>query len=95
MKVRVVAVAFFTVLSLYARGQDQQQMLTLEEAVQLALTNNYDVELSRNYATAVNTDNSYAIGGFLPQVNGTASKAWNTSNQKQLLNDGTIKQHTV
>jgi len=91
MKVRV-AVALFTIASLYAKGQDQQQMLTLEEAVQLALTSNYDIELSRNYAESVELDNSYSVGGFLPQVNGTASKTWNKSNQKQVLNDGTIRQ---
>jgi outer membrane protein len=84
MKVRV-AVVFFTVLNLYAKGQGQLQMLTVEEAVQLALANNYDVEVSRNYAESVNLDNSYSIGGLLPQLNGTASKTWNTSNQEQLL----------
>jgi len=65
-----------------------QQMLTLGQAVALALEKNYDVLLSENLKTSAEIDYNYSLGAFLPRVNGTATKLWNNNNQEQKLQSG-------
>ena len=67
-----------------ARGQEE---ITLEKVVALALQKNYDVQLAQNTSEAATTDNQYAFGVFLPQIEGTASTAWNSNNQKLRFED--------
>ncbi|GAO44455.1 TolC family protein [Flavihumibacter petaseus] len=71
--------------SLWAGAQD---MLSLEQAIALALKNNYDIQLSRNDSASYALDDSYAYAAFLPRLNGTASKVWNVNAQKQELANG-------
>ncbi len=65
-----------------------QDMLSLEEAIAVALKNNYDIRLVRNDSAVYGTDEELAWGGFLPRVNGTVTKVWNQNNQRQQLADG-------
>ncbi|MBC7901907.1 MAG: TolC family protein [Gemmatimonadaceae bacterium] len=67
----------------------QQTMLTLEEAISQALKNNFDIRLVRNDSASYAIDNSYAWAAFLPRVNGTAGRVWNSNAQKQELSNGT------
>lgn len=66
-----------------------QEILTLEQAIGLALKNNYDIRLAKNDSSSFALDNQYANAAFLPRLNGTASKVWNTNAQKQELANGT------
>jgi outer membrane protein len=66
-----------------------QQMLTLEDAISAALKNNYDIRLTRNDSTSYALDRSYAYAAFLPRLNATATRTWNTNAQKQELSNGT------
>ncbi len=75
-------------LFLVAVRAGAQDMLTLEQAIALALKNNYDIQLSRNDSLSYALDNSYAYAAFLPRLNGTASKVWNNNAQKQELANG-------
>lgn len=59
-----------------------QEKLAVEQVVSMALEKNYDVKVVRNTAEAANTDNSYAWGAFVPQLNATGSTLWNTTDQK-------------
>lgn len=76
-----------------------QQELTLEQAIALALSKNYDVKLAENSSQAAAADNKYAFGAFLPTLNGTASVVRNVNNQRleyngerdSLNNEGTGK----
>ncbi|WP_333818635.1 TolC family protein [Ohtaekwangia sp.] len=81
----------FVVFIFLCVGQ-AQEMITVEQAVALAIEKNYDIKLSENILSSVELDNSYAFGAFLPQLNGSASRVWNTSNQKQLLADNSTRQ---
>jgi outer membrane protein TolC len=83
MKRNLSFVFFFVILTQCAVAQ----VVSLEDVVKLALEKNYDIQLVRNTASAAETDNQYAFGGFLPQLNGTASKNWSVQNQKQVLFD--------
>ena len=70
-------------------GTYAQSILTAEESVALALRSNYDILLVRNDSTAFALDYSYANYAFLPRLNGSLTKVWNTNHQKQELSDGT------
>lgn len=69
-----------------------QRIMTLEEAIATALSNNYDIQLSRNDSMVAALDYSYRDAVFLPRLNATAGTTWNTNNQKQTLADGTKRE---
>lgn len=73
--VTLVAVCSFTVSTF------SQQQVLVSEVIALALEHSYDVRLSKNTLEAAATDNSLAVGVYLPQLNGTASTTWNSNNQ--------------
>lgn len=65
-----------------------QQVLTLEQAIDLGLRNNYDIRLAKNDAEVAANDFAYANFAFLPTLNGSASKSWTTSAINQELANG-------
>ncbi|HEY0740681.1 MAG TPA: TolC family protein [Chryseosolibacter sp.] len=72
MKLRFFAVAFFT-LGLYQATVAQQEEITLERAIMLALEKNYDIKVAENTTTVTETDKDYAWGAYLPQINANAA----------------------
>lgn len=85
MKLKVIA-ALVVVSSITLPAFSQKQVL-LDEVIGLALENGYDVRLSKNALEAATADNGFAVGGYLPQLNGTASTTWNNNNQKLEFQD--------
>ncbi len=77
---------FFSFLNLRA------QVITLEDAIATALKNNYDIRLSRLDSTSAAIDRSYVLAAFIPQLNGTISKTWNSNDQKAKLQNGTDRE---
>lgn len=59
-----------------------QDSLTLEQAIEAALKNNYDIRLTRNDSASYALDNAYSWAAFLPQLNGLAGTTWNRNNQQ-------------
>jgi len=57
------------------------QTMTLDEAIALALKNNYDIRLAKADSLSKAVDNSYSFSVFLPNINATASKVYNTNDQ--------------
>ncbi len=78
-----------TALSFLANGISAQNLLTPEDAIAAALEKNYDIKLVRNDSASFAVDYQYSYAGFLPRINGTASKTWNVNRQKQELSNGT------
>lgn len=70
----------------------QNQVLTLEEAVATALKSNYDIQLVKNDSAVFALDYQYRNAAFLPRLNATATKVWNTNDQKQSFADGTKRE---
>ncbi|TWW01850.1 TolC family protein [Chitinophaga pinensis] len=66
-----------------------QQILTPEQAIDVALKNNYDIRLAKNDAAITANDYAYANLAFAPRVNGTANKVWNATQTKQEFANGT------
>lgn len=79
-------------LMFYCGIASAQDQLTVEEAIGEALKNNYDIEIVRLDSIAYAIDYAYANSAFLPVVSGSASRLWNSNNQKQLLSDGTKRE---
>ena len=69
----------------------QAQKLTLEEAINIALKNSFDIQLAKNNVAVNDALNSYGVAGGLPVVTGTASDLEQLSslNQKFVGGDTT------
>jgi outer membrane protein len=86
MKRRIFAAIFFC--GCLAAGKSAaQQVLTLEQAIAIALEGNYDVQVATRNTEAANTDNRFAVGAFLPQISGTASYALDDTDQEFIFTD--------
>lgn len=64
-------------------------MLTLEQAIDLGLKNNFDIRMARNDAEVAANDFAYANFAFAPRINGTATKTWSNMATKQEFGNGT------
>lgn len=82
----------FAVLVLCCNMASGQDFLTVDDAISSALKNNYDIETVRIDSSSYAIDNQYALAAFLPAVNGTASRVFNSNNQNQKLSDGSIRE---
>ena len=76
----------------FSQSAYAQQRLTLEQAVQIALENNYDIKLTKNDIEIAKTNVSRANAGMLPLVTGNFRTNNNTSNTKQTLASGVIQE---
>ncbi|HEV8273758.1 MAG TPA: TolC family protein [Chitinophagaceae bacterium] len=90
--VRSVLYSAFTLgaFSLYA-----QRVLTLEDAIALALKNNYDIQLSRNDSAIAALDYSYRNWLFAPRLNASVGNVWNNNHQNQEFTNGTKREGDV
>lgn len=71
-----------------------QDILTLEEAIQTGLENNYNVRISRNNEAIAANSNTYGNAGFLPQISTTATLTYSSSNTVQKLFSGDERRAT-
>lgn len=65
-----------------------QRILTLEEAVNTALKNSYDIQISRNSLEGDRINNNIGVAGGLPSVNGAIINNQSLTTVNQELNDG-------
>lgn len=69
----------------------QQKVLTLEQAIDVALKNNYDIRLAKNTAELSANDYAYANFAFIPRLNATTGVTWNNTATKQEFVNGTTR----
>jgi outer membrane protein TolC len=72
-----------------------QPLLTLQEAIAVAMQNNYDIRLARNDSAVAALDYEYRNAVFLPQINANAGTLWTKNNQKQEFSSGENRQGNV
>ncbi|MBD1387076.1 TolC family protein [Mucilaginibacter rigui] len=91
---KIICLFFCVAICIVAKSQDAP-LLTLKDAVQIALKNNYNIQLSQNNSTIAANNVTLGNAGFLPVVTGDATL--NASNQKikQTRNDGTVNNLTA
>jgi len=69
-----------------------QELLSVEDAVAIALQNNYDIKLSANDLKIDQQNVSLANAGLLPNLYGSLSQNNNIQNSKQVRTDGTVQE---
>ncbi len=69
-----------------------QELLTLQEAVRLALQNNYDIRISANNLEINRNDVTLGNAGFLPVVGAEFSNTNSIENTRQDRTDGTVRE---
>ncbi len=67
-----------------------QQIISLEEAIKLALQNNYGIEIARNEQSIAKNNNDLGNAGFLPQIDASAGSIWSNTNTHQESTSGDI-----
>jgi outer membrane protein TolC len=71
-----------------------QDVLTKEEAVKIALKNNYDIQIIKNSVEVAKNNTSIINGGYLPTLSADASARHNINTGKSELQNGTINEVT-
>ncbi|RBL93092.1 TolC family protein [Chitinophaga flava] len=66
----------------------QEKILTLEQAIDVALKNNFSIRLARNTAELSANDYAYADFAFAPRLNATAGANWSRTATKQEFANG-------
>jgi outer membrane protein TolC len=85
---------YIFLLLLLAGNLQAQERLSLEQAVQLALENNFDIKLNKNDVEQAKNNVSRANAGMLPVVTGNFSTNNTVSNTKQTLSSGQTQERT-
>ena len=67
-----------------------QPVLTIDDAISIALRNNYDIRVAKNEAEIAAISNSWALAGRLPTVSATTGYNYSLTNLQQELSNGTI-----
>jgi len=87
MKRFLITILFFSSLSAGA-----QRMLTLDEAIAIALKNNFAIQLAKNDSLLAQLNNSYRDAAFYPTLNANTGITFNNNNQLQKFTDGTTRE---
>lgn len=96
---RKYLVALLLVTGLISHGQqppiNQQYsatLLTLEEAINKALADNYGIQLAKNDSALNALEFTYRNANNLPRVNGNTGLVLNNNDQYQKFNDGAVRE---
>lgn len=88
------------ILLVFSNVQAQGTTLTKEEAVSLALENNFGIEIAKNQVEIAENNKSVLNSGFLPTLTGTAGATYNRDDSViefpgQLNQDGSAREDVV
>jgi len=79
----LIALLFFGAVEVNA------QVLTLDDAINIALKNSLDIQLARNNIEASHINNHISVAGGLPTVTGSLTDNQAITNLNQKLSNGT------
>ena len=89
---RKVFIKYLVLLLIFAGSTQAQETLSLEQAVQLALENNFDIRLTKNDVDQAKNNLNRANAGMLPVVTGNFNTNNTVSNTKQTLSSGVLQE---
>jgi outer membrane protein len=69
-----------------------QEVLTLEDAVKIALENNFEIKISKNDLRIDKSNVAYGNAGMLPKLTANVLDNNNVQNTSQTRNDGTVNE---
>jgi outer membrane protein len=91
MKVNKIICTIFCCLAFaQVKAQNAAPILTLKDAVEIALKNNYNIRLSQNNAAIAGNNVTVGNAGFLPVVTGNVTSNNSIQTTKQTRSDGTF-----
>jgi outer membrane protein len=91
MSIKKLVCLVFCLIAFSAVASAQTDtLLSLKDAVEIALKNNYNIQLSKNNTTVAQNNVTLGNAGFLPQVNGTFTTTHSIQNTTQTRSDGTL-----
>lgn len=83
MKISRVCICISILLSVGTFQISNAQNLTLEEAIQIGLQNQYSIKIAKKREEIAKNDNTLGNAGFLPTITGTANKNYTISGLDQ------------
>ncbi|WP_018344855.1 TolC family protein [Cytophaga aurantiaca] len=89
-RILLLSVLFYAVFLQLATAQTQQ-ILTLEEAIQMTLENNYNIKLIANNLEVAKNNVNPGVAGALPYLGGTLNNSGSIQDSRQVQADGTVK----
>ena len=81
-----------TFLLLIGFSTQAQELLLLEDAIKIALENNYDIKIAENNAKINATNNNFANAGMLPSLNAVLTNNNSKIDTKQTQAGGAIRE---
>lgn len=81
---------FQIVLFVFVPKLMAQDVLTVDQAIQIALKNNYDIKIATNELSVDKENNSIGNAGMLPQVDASLTKNNSIQNSKQTQSNGIV-----
>lgn len=69
-----------------------QEILTVDQAVKIALKNNYDIKIATNELSVDKENNSIGNAGMLPEINASLTKNNSIQNSKQTQSNGDVRE---
>ena len=94
MNLNIKTIFLLTLLSLPFLSEAQQQF-TLKNAIDTALRNNYDIQISKNYVEIAKMNNTYGVAGGLPYISANAGDNGSLTTINQEFNDETPNTNVV
>lgn len=85
----ILAVLLFGLLPPSAFGQNQE-VLTLDKAVQSGLANNYSILIAENRAAIDENNVTFGNAGFLPSISASASRSRSVENTRSVFSGNSI-----
>mgnify|MGYP001400339307 FL=1 len=87
-----VSILFFTFFFLSLSGAAGQEKLSLDEAVRIAMQNNFNVKIAMNDAVINKTNNTIGNAGLLPEVALNFGNSYNINNTRQEFFSGDTRE---
>ena len=85
---KIKSIYIITLVLAFLPKMQAQELLPLEEAVKIALENNYDIKLAKNELKIDELNNSIGNAGMLPTINALVTDNNSITNTKQTQADG-------
>ena len=93
MKIFKTAIAVLlacATLAAHTQPDDTMPPLSMQEAIDMALQNNFNLRIARNNEDIARLENNWGNAGRLPVVNANAGYSYSSNNLRQKLVNGTI-----
>ena len=87
MKTKITLISF--ILFLFCIAKSSAQVLTIEDAMKIALENNFEIKIAKNNSTISETNVTVGNAGILPTATANIVDNNNVTNSSQVRQDGT------